>query len=193
MKTGCFFIGLFLAVLGGDGRSLSGGSMDRPNILWLYVEDISPNLSCYGETTIHTPNIDHLAAQGLMFTNAFVTAPVCSPSRSALISGMNQATLGAHNHRSQKTDCKAGGKTAYYESYKLPESIQLLPKLFQEAEYLTVLRGKREGELSVKVKLTIILIGILIYTILMIGENERKDSFFLHRFSLREGKLAVLR
>ncbi|MCK5269536.1 MAG: sulfatase-like hydrolase/transferase, partial [Sedimentisphaerales bacterium] len=74
----------------------------QPNILWIMVEDMSPHLSCYGETTIKTPNLDRLAGQGAMFTNCFVTSPVCSPSRSAMITGMYQTTIGAHNHRSSR-------------------------------------------------------------------------------------------
>ena len=63
-----------------------------PNILWFVVDDMSPHFSCYGETTIATPNIDRLAAEGTRFTRAYVTAPVCSTCRSALITGLYQTT-----------------------------------------------------------------------------------------------------
>ena len=66
----------------------------RPNILWFVVDDMSANFSCYGETTIQTPHVDRLAREGVMFKNAFVTAPVCSPSRSAMITGMYQTSIG---------------------------------------------------------------------------------------------------
>ena len=49
---------------------------ERPNIVWIIPDDMSPNFSCYGETAIETPNVDRLAANGLKFTSAFVTAPV---------------------------------------------------------------------------------------------------------------------
>ena len=61
---------------------------------------MSANFSCYGERSIETPHVDRLAREGTMFTHAFVTAPVCSPCRSALITGMYQTTIGAHHHRS---------------------------------------------------------------------------------------------
>ncbi|HND55231.1 MAG TPA: sulfatase-like hydrolase/transferase, partial [Pirellulaceae bacterium] len=54
----------------------------RPNILWIIVDDMSPNFSCYGETAIETPHVDRLAREGTRFANAFITAPVCSPCRS---------------------------------------------------------------------------------------------------------------
>src|SRR5512143_1117181 len=60
-----------------------GSKQARPNILWLIAEDLSTDLGCYGNGLARTPNIDRLASEGVRFTNAFVTAPVCSASRSA--------------------------------------------------------------------------------------------------------------
>ena len=57
----------------------------RPNIVWIVVEDMSLPFGCYGEQDIATPNVDQLAQQGLRFERAFVTAPVCSTCRSAMI------------------------------------------------------------------------------------------------------------
>ena len=111
----------------------------RPNILWIVVEDMSEHWSCYGETTIQTPNIDKLAEDGELFGNAFVTAPVCSPCRSALITGMYQTSSGTHNHRSQIEKGKGGGNKAYYNSYQLPKDVPFLPRLFKKAGYYTVL------------------------------------------------------
>ncbi|MFC2087586.1 sulfatase-like hydrolase/transferase [Bacteroidota bacterium] len=124
---------------------------DQPNIVWILAEDASPHLGCYGETTIQTPYIDNLAAEGVKFNRAFITSPVCSPSRSAMISGMYQTTLGAHNHRSQgegrnkdyrmvwNDDLKRKGNEQFYDSYKIPEEIALVPEIFKEAGYYTVL------------------------------------------------------
>src|SRR5687768_1838420 len=72
----------------------------RPNILWFVVDDMSANFSCYGEKLIETPAVDRLAREGTLFRSAFTTAPVCSASRSALITGMYQTAIGAHHHRS---------------------------------------------------------------------------------------------
>lgn len=61
---------------------------DRPNILWLVIDDMGCEFSYYGEEVIETPNIDRLAREGTRFTNAFLTSPVCSTARSAMITGM---------------------------------------------------------------------------------------------------------
>src|SRR3712207_5327612 len=74
----------------------------RPNIIWILGEDMSPQLGCYGEPLIQTPNLDRMASAGARFEQAFTTAPVCSASRSALATGMFQTTIGAHNHRTFK-------------------------------------------------------------------------------------------
>ena len=73
----------------------AAGSAKPPNIVWIFVDDMSANFSCYGEKLIETPHVDRLAREGTRFTQAFVTAPVCSPCRSALITGCYQTTIGA--------------------------------------------------------------------------------------------------
>jgi N-sulfoglucosamine sulfohydrolase len=70
-----------------------------PNILWISVEDLSPRLGAYGDAVAQTPNIDRLAAEGVRFTRAFVTQPICAPSRSAIITGMYQTSIGTHHMR----------------------------------------------------------------------------------------------
>lgn len=81
-------------------------SPPRPNIVWFIVDDMSANFSCYGEKLVSTPHVDALAARGTRFAKAFVTAPVCSPCRSALITGCYQTTIGAHHHRSGRGEMK---------------------------------------------------------------------------------------
>ena len=103
----------------------------RPNILWVIVDDMSANFSCYGETLISTPHLDGLAGRGVKFTNAYVTAPVCSPNRSAFITGMYQTSIGAHHHRSGRGRLKI----------ELPEGIRPIPELFREAGYYTSITG----------------------------------------------------
>jgi arylsulfatase A-like enzyme len=73
---------------------------DRPNILWITAEDMSPTLGCYGDDYAITPHLDALARQSILFTNAFATAPVCSPSRSCLINGAYAPSQSTHNMRS---------------------------------------------------------------------------------------------
>src|SRR5918995_7468212 len=98
-----FVLGLAVALASFHARAVvSAAEANVPNVVWIVAEDMSANMSCYGERAIRTPNIDRLAAEGVRFTRAFTTAPVCSPSRSALITGMYQTTIGAHNHRSSR-------------------------------------------------------------------------------------------
>ena len=99
----------------------------RPNILWFVVDDMSANFSCYGEKAIETPNVDKLAEDGLLFTRAYATSPVCSTFRTALITGMYQNSIGAHHHRSGR------GKN----KIKLPDGVRPIPEIFQEAGYFT--------------------------------------------------------
>lgn len=96
----------------------------KPNVLWIYVDDMSDWFGCYGHKVVATPNIDALAAEGTRFERAFVPAPVCSSTRSALITGMMQTSLGLHHHR-----------TMFKKP--LPKEIQAVPTHFQRAGYIT--------------------------------------------------------
>ncbi len=96
----------------------------RPNVLWIYGEDLSPDLGCYGTPAVSTPNIDRLASEGIRHTQAFVTAPVCSASRSALITGTWQTHFDAHNHRSNR-------------DRPLRADMKLVTDCFREAGYFT--------------------------------------------------------
>jgi arylsulfatase A-like enzyme len=109
------------------------------------VDDMSANLSCYGEKLIETPNVDRLAREGTRFTHAYTTAPVCSPCRSGFITGMYQTTIGAHQHRSGRG----------VEKIVLPSGVEPVPAIFQRAGYFTCIgtglpatdrRGKKSAE-----------------------------------------------
>jgi uncharacterized sulfatase len=72
---------------------------ERPNILWITCEDISPHIGCYGDAYAITPNLDRLASQGVRYTRAFATASVCTPARSCLITGVYANSLGTQHLR----------------------------------------------------------------------------------------------
>ncbi len=84
-----------------NNKTAKSVSPQKPNILWLVAEDISPYLACYGDSTAKTPNLDRLAREGVRFTNVYHVAGVCAPSRSALITGMYPTYLGTDNMRTQ--------------------------------------------------------------------------------------------
>ncbi len=71
----------------------------RPNIVWITCEDMSLHLSCFGETQVATPNLDALAKDGVRYTNVFMVAGVCAPSRNGIITGMYPQSIGGNNMR----------------------------------------------------------------------------------------------
>jgi arylsulfatase A-like enzyme len=103
----------------------------RPNILWLIAEDFGVELGSYGAQPAVTPRLDALAAQGARYTRFYTTCPVCSPSRSAFMTGMYQTTIGAHHHRSHRND-----------GYTLPKGVALVSERFREGGYFTANVGK---------------------------------------------------
>ncbi len=92
-------LALLLGPMSVFGVKQQAVKVERPNILWLSCEDISPTLSFYGDSTAHTPNLDKLASESLVFTRAFAVVGVCAPSRSAIITGMYPASIGTQNMR----------------------------------------------------------------------------------------------
>ena len=129
---------LFVVLLAGlsvDGipSNAYAAKSQKPNILWIYIEDMSPLLSCYGDPLIQTPNFDRLAKNGVLFEKCFAPTPVCSPCRSAIITGVMSTTFGTHNHRTlRKADVR------------LPSYAKTLPELFRQAGYYTFNCGKTD-------------------------------------------------
>ena len=105
--------------------SLPAQADERPDIVWIVIEDMSPHWRCFGETLVETPHLDRLAREGIRFDRAYVTAPVCSSVRSALITGMYQTSIGAQHHRSGTGELKIF----------LPEGVRPIPELFHQAGY----------------------------------------------------------
>jgi arylsulfatase A-like enzyme len=102
----------------------------KPNILWLTIEDTSPQfIGCYGNEDASTPVIDQLAAEGVRFTNAFSTGTVCSPSRSTIITGARTYKMGTGNHRS---------------NYPVPEFIKGFPYYLQQKGYYVTNNSKTD-------------------------------------------------
>ena len=102
---------------------------ERPNILWLVCEDISPYLGCYGDQQALTPNLDQLASEGVIFTRAYSNAPVCAVARSTLLTGMYASTIGTQHMRSRPV---------------VPDSIPVYPRLLRQAGYHTVNKNKTD-------------------------------------------------
>jgi arylsulfatase A-like enzyme len=118
---------LWAVLAAGLAWPAQAAEITRPNIVWILVDDMSANFSCYGETVIRTPHVDALAAQGTRFSRAFVTAPICSISRSALLTGFYQTSINCQNHRS--------GSEKF--PIALPAGMKTVPQLLKEAGYHT--------------------------------------------------------
>ena len=100
-----------------------------PNILWLVSEDNIPLLGCYGDSFATSPNIDRLAAEGFLYTHAYSSAPVSSPSRNTILTGVYACTAEQLHHRSQ---------------YDKSDIIRCYPELLREAGYYCTNNAKED-------------------------------------------------
>lgn len=106
----------------------------KPNILWVTIEDTSPNfIGCYGNKDARTPVIDQLAREGVRFTNAFSTGTVCAPSRSTIITGVRTTALGTGNHRS---------------TFPIPDYIKGFPWYMRQAGYYVTNNNKTDYNIA---------------------------------------------
>ncbi len=112
--------------------SAASFAVNRPNILWISCEDISPRLGCYGDTTANTPNLDHLATEGIRFTHAFSCHGVCAPSRTGIITANYPIALGANHMRSKAN---------------LPPHIKPFPQYLRQAGYYCTNNSKTDYNL----------------------------------------------
>jgi uncharacterized sulfatase len=112
---------LFLFILCGYFTA-TGSVPSRPNVLWIVANDLSTDLGCYGNSQVSTPNLDQLAREGVVYQNFFTVGAVCSPSRSALITGMYSVSINSHNQ---------------FTKYKMPLPDPVVPftEYFKEAGY----------------------------------------------------------
>jgi N-sulfoglucosamine sulfohydrolase len=99
---------------------------ERPNILIFIADDAGMDFGCYGNELIKTPNIDQLAAEGLLFENAFLTTAQCSPSRTSILSGQFAHTIGTEDLH-----------------YPLNKDTKLVPYYLKQEGYHTGLLMKR--------------------------------------------------
>ncbi|RKN82694.1 sulfatase-like hydrolase/transferase [Ulvibacterium marinum] len=121
-------VGLFPSCKQGEKEPIN-----PPNILWISTEDISPAWGCYGDSMATTPNIDALASQGYVFTQAFSNAPICAPARATLITGMYATSTGTQNLRS---------------TIPMPQNLKILSQLVSEKGYFTSNNSKTDYNFS---------------------------------------------
>lgn len=145
-------IGIVLVIVLGQVCGLrSFGQTIHPNIVWITCEDMSPHLGSYGEKVAKTPNLDLLAKEAVRYTNVFSTAGVCAPSRSALITGMYQTSIGTHNMRTLQTP--ASQKYSPVPSYSalLPEHVRCFPEYLRKVGYYCTNNEKQDYQFEAPV------------------------------------------
>ena len=113
------------AIVLGCGSTFAG---ERPNVLFICVDDLKPMLGCYGDPIIKSPNIDRLAARGMLFQSAYCNQAVCAPSRNTLLTGLRPTTLGIYD---LGTNFRAAAPNAV-----------TLPQFFKQNGYRTEAVGK---------------------------------------------------
>ena len=126
MSAGVFTAGIH------QGR-LEAAPAQRPNILWITCEDLSPHLGCYGDPVARTPHLDGLASEGVRYLNAYSNAPVCAPARNTIITGMYAAMLGTSHMRSQRP---------------MPDFVKGYPSYLRQSGYFTTNNSKTDYNTS---------------------------------------------
>ncbi|MEX0818669.1 MAG: sulfatase-like hydrolase/transferase [Pirellulaceae bacterium] len=124
--------GLLATVLSSDLANADGDA-PRPNVLWITSEDNGPQLGCYGDDYAATPQLDALAARGMIYRTCWSNAPVCAPARTTIISGMYPTSLGAEHMRSMT---------------RLPADFKMYPQYLREAGYFCTNNGKEDYNLQ---------------------------------------------
>ena len=124
---------LGFSIVGAVGIAAAAEAPQRPNILWLTSEDHGPHLGCYGDKFATTPNVDALAAKGIIYRHAWSCAPVCAPARTTLISGLYASSTGAEHMRSM---------VAY------PAGKQMFPQLLRNSGYYCTNNSKEDYNLA---------------------------------------------
>lgn len=132
MKRTLFILSLALLPL------LSVRSAERPNFIFIFADDLGwGDLGCYGHPLLRTPYLDKMASEGVLLTNFYVANPVCSPSRTAVMTGQYPARHRVHRHFSSHANHVANNMPDFLD----PE-VTLLTRLMQESGYRTGHFGK---------------------------------------------------
>lgn len=108
----------------------------QPNIIWITCEDLSPDwIGCYGDSLVRTPHLDQLARESVKYMHAYTTAGVCAPSRAAIITGMYQTAIGAHQMRT--LNGAWGAKYSPVQDYSavIPAEVRCFPELLRAKGY----------------------------------------------------------
>lgn len=135
IKVFVYLIGFaILLVFSLSGKAKKHDQTQKPNILWIVADDLGTDLACYSEPLIKTPNLDKFASQSVKYENCHTVTAVCSPSRSAMVTGMYPVSINCHQHRTRDE-----------AMLPLPEGVKVVSEFFEAAGYFTF-NGKVEDK-----------------------------------------------
>lgn len=142
------FVGVFLCLACALSCAFTQAQDTRPNILWIVCEDISPYLESYGNHELKTPFLNQLASEGVRYTRAYTTAGVCAPSRSSIITGMYQTSIGTQHMRTTG-DPKYQPVPSY--SAVVPEYVKCFPEFLRKDGYYCTNNTKQDYQFAAPV------------------------------------------
>ncbi|MYI84794.1 MAG: sulfatase-like hydrolase/transferase, partial [Rhodothermaceae bacterium] len=123
----------------------------QPNILWLVAEDMSPTIAAYGDSTIHTPNLDRLFNEGVRYTHMFSVSGVCAPSRFSIATGIYTTRGGAqHMRTSSRPEYMEKIGVIPYEATPDPP-VRMMSEVMRENGYYTTNRSKQDYQFKAPV------------------------------------------
>jgi uncharacterized sulfatase len=128
-----FLVSTLVAALLPHPAPAADAPMARPNILWITSEDNGPALGCYGDAYAQTPNLDALAAKGMIYLHCWSNAPVCAPARTAIITGVYPTSTGSEHMRSL---------------VRLPPTMRMFPQFLRDAGYYCTNNSKEDYNLQ---------------------------------------------
>jgi uncharacterized sulfatase len=114
----------------------NSSSVTKPNILWIVTEDIGCDMACYGTKGVYTPHMDRLAAEGALYTRAYTTASVCSPSRSSFMTGLYPHQVFSKNMRIREP----------LKKKPLPEGVDIFTRYLRDAGYAIGFPGHQKTD-----------------------------------------------
>ncbi|MFK7844502.1 MAG: sulfatase [Rhodothermales bacterium] len=115
----------------------------QPNIVWIVAEDLGPYLPSFGDSTIETPNLSRLAAEGVRYTHVFSPSGVCAPSRAALATGMYQNSIGAHHMRNGGNPLYLPAEVTPYEAMP-PAGVKMHSEYMRRLGYYATNNSKED-------------------------------------------------
>jgi len=123
-----FIFALSILCNSANAKHISNSPKEKPNILFVAVDDLRPEINCFGAKYMHTPNLDRLASNGIIFERAYCQQAVCAPSRNTVLTGLRPDALGIYDLQT-------------FFRKKVPDVVTL-PQHFKNNGYHTEAMGK---------------------------------------------------